>query len=236
VLPPTYSAVWETALTLELLALDGMPFPSAGVIHLRSQIVSLRPLRIGEPIRCRVELDRADPSGRGVQLLLRCRSWNGAGQLCQENETELLVRERSGGGGQRSRGDRPAREEEGEARVWEECARWSLAGDAGFRYARASGDFNPIHLWPWSARLLGFSRPILHGHCSMAMIAQELGRGTAGDFRKLEARFRAPLMLPAKVRLQVAAGEPVRFRLEDEEGKAGKPFVEGSWVGGTERS
>lgn len=226
-IPPTYSAVWETALTLELLAADGMPFPSAGLIHLRSEIVSLRPLRVADRIRCRVELEQAEPTGRGVQLLLRCRSWNGSGQLCQENATELLVRSRSGGGGGSGgseRGNGGGGEEE-----WREVAIREVPGDAGVRYARASGDFNPIHLWPWSSRMLGYPRPILHGHCSMAMIAQELGGG--GGFRKLEARFRAPLALPARVRLLVSGKGAVRFRLEDAAGPGVRPYVDGVWVG-----
>jgi acyl dehydratase len=228
-LPPTYSAVWETALTLELLAADGMPFPSAGLIHLRSEIVSLRPLRVADRIRCRVELEKAEPTGRGVQLLLRCRSWNGSGQLCQENATELLVRSR-GGGASRGGGGGAGRGEDGDGEAdWREVAVWDLPGDAGVRYARASGDFNPVHLWPWSSRMLGYPRPILHGHCSMAMIAQELARG--GVFRKLEARFRAPLALPARVRLRVSGDGALRFRLEDTAGAGARPYVEGGWVG-----
>jgi acyl dehydratase len=228
-LPPTYPAVWETALTLELLAADGLPFPSAGLLHLRSEIVSLRPLRVGDRIRCRVELEKAEAAGRGTQLLLRCRSWNGSGQLCQENATELLVRSRDAGatGSARAGG---ARESEGGAQEeWREVAVWEIPGDAGLRYARASGDFNPIHLWPWSSRLLGYPRPILHGHCSMAMIAGALASG--GDFRRMEARFRAPLALPARVRLRVAGEGPVRFRLEDAARAGARPYVEGVWVG-----
>ena len=33
----------------------------------------------------------------------------------------------------------------------------------GLQYARATGDYNPHHLYPWSARLLGYSRPMAHG-------------------------------------------------------------------------
>ena len=38
---------------------------------------------------------------------------------------------------------------------------WTVAHDAGRRYAALSGDCNPIHLWPWSARLMGMRAPII---------------------------------------------------------------------------
>lgn len=237
-LPPTYSAVWETALMLELLALDGMPFPTGGIVHMGSELVVVRQLRIDDRIRCRIELERVEAHPRGVLLGLKCRSWNAAGQLGQENATTLLVRgggapgqgTRSPGGVQRSRQDGG---EESTSRDWREVVSWELPADAGFAYARASGDFNPIHLWPWSSRLLGFSRPILHGHCSLAMVAHELLRATGRQPRRLLGRFRAPLELPGRVRLEISsAGEEggAALRLVGP-GREGKPFVEGEWVG-----
>lgn len=229
VMPPTYSAVWETALTLELLALDGMPFPSAGVVHLGSEVVVLRPVRLGDRLRCRLELARVEAHARGVVMVLEFRCWTAAGQLCQQNEARVLIV-----GAERSRRmPRPARAEseraaeEDEEAQWREVATWKLRGDAGLRYARASGDFNPVHLWPWSARLLGFSRPILHGHCILAMLAHELVRATGEGTRKVSARFRAPVELPAKVRLEAAGG---RVRLTEGE----RRLVEGTWLGGHE--
>lgn len=243
-LPPTYTAVWETALALDLLALEGLPFPSAGLIHLRSELVVIRPLRVQDRVRCRLELERIDRHPRGTRLALRCRNWNEAGQLCQEDTAELLVRSRDRGSSDEdgmSRDRAATAGAQSEDVQWREHSRWSLPADAGRRYARASGDFNPIHLWPWTARWVGYSRPILHGHCSMAMIAHEL-RGRAQEpssapLRTMEAIFRAPLSIPATVRLMVGSGSAdaaLRFRLqgtEDGGGGEGRPYVEGRYVG-----
>ena len=43
-----------------------------------------------------------------------------------------------------------------------------MAGDTGIRYAKVSGDWNPHHLYPWSARLLGYRSPIAHGLWTLA--------------------------------------------------------------------
>jgi acyl dehydratase len=37
-------------------------------------------------------------------------------------------------------------------------------------YARLSGDYNPIHLFTWSARLFGFKQPIIHGMWTKARV------------------------------------------------------------------
>jgi hypothetical protein len=61
--------------------------------------------------------------------------------------------------------------------------------DAARRYARLSGDFNPIHLWHWSARLFGQRQPILHGMASTALLCQSLPQPP----QSLIVRFRKPV-------------------------------------------
>ena len=55
-----------------------------------------------------------------------------------------------------------------------------------FRYAGASGDFNPIHLDPELAQAVGFPRNILHGLYSMAQVARCATEAAAGDPRRLK--------------------------------------------------
>ena len=45
---------------------------------------------------------------------------------------------------------------------------WRLPGDLGRRYAAVSGDHNPIHLYPLTAKAFGFPRQIAHGMWSKA--------------------------------------------------------------------
>lgn len=232
-LPPTFVATWETALTLELLADETIPFPRGGLVHLGSDLISIRPISMRDShLRVRVELDRMEVHRRGTVLVLRGRVWNDTGHLCQENRTRVLLMGVTPppGAGRRVRSDE---ERSKGTEEWREVAAWDLASDAGRIFARASGDFNPIHLWPWSARLMGFPRPILHGHCSIAMVGHELERITGGVMRRLSAEFRSPLELPARVRLETAeAGSEgataLRLIGDDPEGK---PYLVGIWVG-----
>jgi acyl dehydratase len=59
-----------------------------------------------------------------------------------------------------------------------------------YRYAGASGDFNPIHLDDEFARSVGLPGRILHGLWTMAQVARAQGDGLA--LRSLSVQFRAP--------------------------------------------
>ena len=75
---------------------------------------------------------------------------------------------------------------------------WRLAGDVGRRYAAVSGDHNPIHLHPLTAKALGFRRQIAHGMWSLARCVAALENRTP-DAVTVDATFTKPIFLPGTV-------------------------------------
>jgi acyl dehydratase len=55
-----------------------------------------------------------------------------------------------------------------------------------YRYAGASGDFNPIHIDPEFAKAVGLPGNILHGLYDMALVARANVQAAGGDLRKLK--------------------------------------------------
>lgn len=51
---------------------------------------------------------------------------------------------------------------------------WDCQHALARRYAALSGDWNPIHLWHWSARLFGQPAVLLHGMASAALLEARL--------------------------------------------------------------
>ncbi|WP_408648159.1 MaoC family dehydratase [Streptomyces gossypiisoli] len=86
-------------------------------------------------------------------------------------------------------------------------AEWRLGADIGRRYAAVSGDRNPIHLYPLTARLFGFPRPIAHG---MWTVARCLAAHGTPEAVLVRAEFRAPVPLPGTVEYAAEGG---RFAL-----------------------
>jgi len=77
-------------------------------------------------------------------------------------------------------------------------ATWSLPGDLGRRYGSVSGDLNPIHVHPLSARLFGFPSAIAHGMWTAARCLAALQPRLPQAFT-VEVAFRKPILLPARV-------------------------------------
>lgn len=243
VLPPLYPAVWEAPLCLELLADPEVRFPLGPVVHVGGESVFVRPFRPSDQVRCRVELERTHLEPRGIAFSFVARHWNAAGQLCTESAATLLVRTRTPQGGAEAGGAEDefshpvAPEDSGdkaEPASWRELSGWNLSAAHGRRYARASGDYNPIHLWRLTSRPFGFRRPILHGFCTEALVAHALiehrWSGDARALRRLRIAFRRPVALPSTVRLLVSDdADRGQFRVVGEEGSV---LAEGSFAGG----
>jgi acyl dehydratase len=80
------------------------------------------------------------------------------------------------------------------------AAVWQVAADAGRRYARVSGDVNPIHLHPLAARAFGFPRAIAHGMWTAARALAAL-QGRLPDALVFDVAFASPVLLPSTVEL-----------------------------------
>ena len=76
---------------------------------------------------------------------------------------------------------------------------WELASNLGRRYASVSGDYNPIHLFPASARLLGFKRHIAHGMWSKARCLAAMDQQLPAAGYSVDVNFHRPLFLPSQV-------------------------------------
>lgn len=233
--PPFYCATWETALALEMFAGLDAPLPLGPMVHVSTEMVWARPIPAGDAVRCRVELDRVERTPRGLKLTVLARNWLGAGQLCCQGTSVFMVRMKdadSAGRASTPRAERSA--QDADAAGWAELARWPLPAGAGRRYARVSGDYNPIHLWPWTARPFGFRAPILHGYATAArtahaLIAQRL-RGDPAALRRMRIAFRAPLPLPSTACLLLKDdGAEHRFRVASPDG--GTVYAEGAYGG-----
>ena len=204
------------------------------MVHCESLISAESPIVAGEPLTLRCTLD---PEARWGERGLRFSIWT---ELFQGEErrwwsqTEILSPRAAGAGGAKGpkRTPRPPGTPDPRFTAHES---WSLSNDLGRRYGTIAGDRNPIHLWPWSARLFGFKQPIIHGMWSLARSHSALGGGSMYPGEKLWARFQRPVMLPGETALYRATVEaaPAEEQREEERFElwlpSGKRALEGRW-------
>ena len=84
------------------------------------------------------------------------------------------------------------------------AAQWRVPDDAGRRYAKVSGDVNPIHLSGLTAKAFGFKRAIAHGMWVEARALAALS-GRLPDALSVDVGFQKPLFLPSTVTLSTEA-------------------------------
>ncbi|RKN44053.1 hypothetical protein D7294_08530 [Streptomyces hoynatensis] len=94
---------------------------------------------------------------------------------------------------------------------------WTVPAAIGRRYAAVSGDRNPIHLHPLTARPFGFRRALAHGMWTKARCLAALAeRGALPEEFTVTVTFRAPVLLPALVTFRTRGGA---FGLRGEDGR-----------------
>jgi acyl dehydratase len=106
---------------------------------------------------------------------------------------------------------------------------WRLPGDLGRRYAAVSGDRNPIHLYPLTAKALGFPRQIAHGMWSKARCVAAI-ENRLPDAVRVDVVFKKPIVLPGSVSFGVAR-TPDGHAFSLTRPKDGAPHVVGRAVG-----
>lgn len=84
-------------------------------------------------------------------------------------------------------------------------------------YYRLNGDDNPLHASPDVAARAGFPRPILHGLCTLGVVAhallRELGQYETGAMKSLSLRFSSPVLPGETIRTEIWRSGAFRARV-----------------------
>jgi hypothetical protein len=187
-LPVTYPHVLSFPLQIKLMTDRGFPFPLVGSVHLANRITQNRSLRVDDTFGLRVRVANERPHAKGRQFDMISEAVVAGDVVWSDVSTYLR---RGGGSGEESGKSDPAP-------APEPSALWQVPGDIGRRYAEVSGDRNPIHLHPLTARLLGFRRAIAHGMWTKARCLAAF-EGRLPDAYTVDVRFKVPVLLPARV-------------------------------------
>ncbi|MFI1565037.1 MaoC family dehydratase [Streptomyces sp. NPDC020490] len=232
-LPLTYPHVLGFPLAMRLMSGRDFPLPLLGLVHTSIGITRHRALPATGAYEIAVRVAGLTPHRRGTEATVATEVRDGSAVVWESTST-YLARHRTtagagagtgagaGAGAGAAAGAAPGagtspgagtgpgvgaaaeREVPGSLPA---VAEWHLAGDLGRRYGAASGDRNPIHLHPLTARLFGFPRAIAHG---MWTVARCLAAHGTPESVRVRADFRAPVLLPGTV---TYAADGNRFEL-----------------------
>ena len=187
--PLPYPHLLAFPLHMAIMSDPAFPYLAIGMVHLENSITAHRAIAVGEVLDATtaVGAPRTHAKGALLDFVTTVRSgdetaWESTSTYLRrgaeadgEPDVGLVVSDPPSGGVQ-----------------------WRLPGDLGRTYAAVSGDHNPIHLYPLTAKALGFRRQIAHGMWTLARSVAAI-ENRLPDAVELEVAFRKPVFLPSTV-------------------------------------
>jgi acyl dehydratase len=197
--PLTYPHVLAFPLHMAIMTSPEFPYPAIGSVHIANSITSHRLVMIGETVHLdvRTSSPRPHPKGTVIDFLATATA---DGEVVWESTSTYLRRGVSLVVSTGSTDEQSSATDErgGPTEIPDGRTTWQLPADQGRRYAAVSGDHNPIHLYPLTAKAFGFPRQIAHGMWSLARCVAAVGNRLP-DAVTVDAAFKKPILLPGTV-------------------------------------
>lgn len=215
--PPTYLYVLAFRLHAVIFTHDAVTFPLLGMIHLKNSIQVLRPVTMAEKVSLQCELKSSEQTDAGLEFELVSKVYVGDELVWQASSTYLYRIESA------VRRARPPRATD---MPWDGAVTWVLSEDLGRQYAKASGDYNLIHLHPMLSKRFGFERVLAHGMWSKARCLAQLMPTIGQRPFSIDVEFKLPVFMPSKVTFNAETQENgLRFEVRDIKGR--RPHLQG---------
>ncbi len=217
-MPVTYPHILAFPLHMELLVSDAFPFPLLGLVHVRNEITQYRAIGNQEAldIECVLGGPREVTKGKEFDITTYAHV---NGQLVWESVSTMLHRCKTN--------VEEAKKVHTPPKEAETVISWPVPENIGRRYAKVSGDRNPIHIHALTAKLFGFPKAIAHGMWTKAHSLAELDKLLPKGPFKVSVAFKLPIFLPSNVQFQYSElGSHIEFEVKDAKGE--KPHLAGT--------
>lgn len=216
--PSTYIHVLAFPLHMALMGEPNFPFGAVGLVHVNNTITQHRPVSMSETLSIKVTASKLRPHAKGKQFDMVAQAKVGRTIVWEGVSTYLRL----------GKGDPSLKVEHEKVEDPPVSATWRLEGGLGRRYASASGDRNPIHLYDLTAKPLGFNKAIIHGMWTKARCLAAL-ESVLPDAYKVDVQFRKPIPLPSKVTFgEEITPKGIRFAVRN--ARKGTPHLDGTVV------
>jgi acyl dehydratase len=189
VVPVTFPHMLAFPLHMAIMGDAAFPYPAIGMVHVENAITAHRAIGVGEALDVTTEVGAPRPHAKGVLLDFVTTASAGGSTVWESTSTYL----------------RRGRAVDGDAAPGLVVTdpptggiEWRLPADLGRTYAAVSGDANPIHLYPLTAKALGFPRQIAHGMWTLARSVAAI-ENRLPDTVTVEVAFKKPVFLPGTV-------------------------------------
>ena len=193
-LPPAYLHVVAMPMHMQLFIARQFPVKVLGLIHLRNTIRVLRDVDVKTPLRLRVNFDTMRLTELGQEYDFTTR-YDQNGEVVWEEVSTMFAR---GAATSKEGGKRPSIERSAHPDAGVAIETLNVGDNTGWRYARVSGDFNPIHLTARTARMFGFKQAVAHGMWSLGRCLAAAAPQLPASRIQIDTQFKLPVYIPSQ--------------------------------------
>ena len=211
-LPVLYPHVLAGGMHINMLTDSLFPVRLLGAVHVSNRIIQHAPLSVDDSFELQAKLGDSRLKEKGLEFDILT-------QVIREGECvweEVSSYFKAGRFAQAS--EAISKDDWNLVSLNEPAAvvQWDIPESRGKTYAKISGDYNPIHISKWGAKLFGFKRDIAHGFGVLAQALDQLARVDhipESEYpRTVDVVFKGPVYLGSHVSLkQNKAQDPDRF-------------------------
>lgn len=192
--PPAYLHVVAMPLHMQLFIVENFPVKVLGLIHLRNTIRVLGEVDPNVPLRLRVYFDTMRMTEFGQEYDFTT-SYEQNGQLVWEEVSTMFAR---GNTPPKEGSKRPSIERSNHPDAGVSTETLNIEERTGWRYAKISGDFNPIHLTARTASMFGFKQAVAHGMWSLGRCLGSAAPHLPSGKMQIDTQFKLPVYLPSQ--------------------------------------
>ena len=195
---PLYWQVRSLPLQLKLISSPQSPFAMLGLVHISNRVTDYTQCRPDIPCELIVRFGQVFQHRRGYAFEVVVTASQRGKPVYAAVGTYLARTGHSATG-------LPAWEERDMTLPDDTSELTPIQASGGLirRYARVSGDYNPIHLSQVTAKLFGFKRAIAHGMWTAARVISDLQASRQLSGQEIDIQFKRPLFLPGKAKAVV---------------------------------
>mgnify|MGYP000235112905 FL=1 len=194
-LPILYPHVMAGSMHMNMLSHKSFPVRLLGLVHLKNRITQYKAIPVDAVMDIHSEIASYRLVEKGLEFDFTTVATINDEKVWEEVSTSFKAG-RFGGK------TNPSKEKSFELyslKDSEKAGSWNVPNNRGKKYAKITGDYNPIHMSPLAAKLFGFKRDIAHGFGVLAeAIEYSTAIALAGGVEKalrVDVVFKGPIYL-----------------------------------------
>ena len=190
---PSFVFVQAFPYIVQTLVKSAIPSRLIGLVHLSAHITQHSRHDFSRPSEIEVTMAKAENTEKGIAYHVVCQFMQ-QGKKTLMNENVFLAKANI-----KSQSKVGMLTNLDDGRSSQIIADHKVTAELAWQYAKLSKDFNPIHINPWLAKLLGMKTSLIHGMYNCHWALSRLSSDMLASSDVIRVEFKRPCFLPSDI-------------------------------------